>query len=260
MAQMPVHHHAVHTEHVITFLQQGSLLAKHSEEVNISPGMLTVVPAGVPHSQLQGKDVGLWWLSFCPSCLGLDESHSLMQAFLQVRLGALAVFELPKSRHDYFIQLLKEVAGETEHGGPDSSDVVKSLLLLILNEVKKASPVQPLFFSGQSASIRKALVFIQKHSLTSISLKDVAEAVHLNPSYLATAMKKATGYSVGEWINRARLSEACSRLLHSNESVENIAVQVGWNDVTHFIRQFKKAYGITPAVWRKKNTEKVFII
>jgi AraC family transcriptional regulator, arabinose operon regulatory protein len=31
-----------------------------------------------------------------------------------------------------------------------------------------------------------------------------------------------------------------------------IVEELGWNDTTHFIRQFKKAYGDTPAAWRKK--------
>ena len=254
MMEMPAHHHATHTEHIITFLEQGRLRAKHTQEVNITAGMLTVVPAGVPHSQFEGENVGLWWLSFCPSCVDLDETHSLMQSFLQVRLGALAVFELPKARHEYFIQLLREIQRQVGFYEPDSHLVVKSLLLLVLNEVKKASPAQPLLFSGQPPAINKALAFIQQNSLRPISLKDVAKAVHLNPSYLASAMKKASGYSVGEWISSNRLSEACSRLLHSDERVEDIACQVGWNDVTHFIRQFKKTYGATPAAWRKKMT------
>jgi len=247
------HHHAVHTEHVITLVERGNLRIKHGEEIRITPGMLILVPAGVPHSTLEGENVGVWWLGFCTGCLNLDESHSLMAPFQQIRLGALPVFELPEDRREYFIGLMKELINESGLSKPDSFDVVKSLLTLILYEVKKASQMEAQLFVGKSSIISKALEFIQKQSLNSISLKDVAEAIHRSPAYLATTMKKGTGYSVGEWIARSRLAEACSRLLHTNEQVDNIAIQVGWNDVTHFIRKFKKAYGITPAAWRKKN-------
>ena len=94
---------------------------------------------------------------------------------------------------------------------------------------------------------------MQKNALTSISLKDVAAAVHLSPAYLATRFKQSTGFSVGVWITRLRLTEACSRLIHTDETIEQMTYQLGWNDVTHFIRVFKKMYAITPAQWRRHN-------
>ena len=56
---------------------------------------------------------------------------------------------------------------------------------------------------------------------------------------------------MGDWIRAHRVSEASKRLLHTDESIEEIAGRVGWQDTTHFIRQFKKAQGCTPAAWRK---------
>ena len=225
---------------------------EHGEVIEIKPGMLSLVPAGVPHSLLEGINIDVWWLGFCTSCLGLDEGQPLMAPFRQVRLGALPVFNLPKDRQAHVILLMSELQQELQASTPESFDVVKSLLLLVLNEVKKASRVEPLD-QGRSSTISKALEFIQQHSLESISLKDVAHAVHLSPAYVATTLKKGTGYSVGEWIARNRLTEACSRLRHTDEKIDVISRQVGWNDVTHFIRQFKKAYGETPAAWRKNN-------
>jgi len=250
---IPANHNMVHTDHVVTLLVEGELRANHGDEFTITPGMLTLVPAGVPHGQIKGKGIGIWWLSFCTSCLNMDESHSLMAAFQRVRLGALPVFQLPKGRQAYFVTLLKELKDENERSEPDSLHIVKSLLMLILNEVKKSAEIEQERFTRKSSTISKALEFIQKHSLSPISLKDVADAIHLSPAYLATTMKKSTGYSVGDWIARSRLTEACSRLRHTDERVDSIAIQVGWNDVTHFIRQFKRAYGTTPAIWRKKH-------
>jgi len=244
---------ASHTEHVILLLETGRLRFEHEGEIVISPGMLVLVPAGMPHRPLEGKNIGVWWMGFCASCLALDESHSLMAPFQQVRLGALPLVNLAEDRKAHFIMLLKELKKESARLTPDTTDVVKSLLVLILNEVKKASRVEPSVCVGTPPIVSRALEFIQKHSLRSISLKDVAEAIHISPAYLATTIKKATGYTVGDWITRTRLAEACSRLLHTDEQVDSIVYQIGWHDVTHFIRQFKKVYGITPAAWRKKN-------
>ena len=244
-------HDASHTEHVISFVDQGHMRIEQGQAINISPGMLVLVPAGVPHSQFSGKNVGAWWVSFCTSCLDLSESHSLMAPFGQVRLGALAVFSLPKPRQKYLVSLMQALKKEGQINGPDSPEVMKCLLMLILNEVKQARSALVDTPAEGNNRVSQALAFIQKNSLTAISLKDVASHLNLSPAYLATKVKKSTGYSVGEWINRNRLTHACSRLMHTDEKIDSIAHQVGWADVTHFIRMFKKSYGQTPAAWRK---------
>ncbi len=245
-------HNASHTEHVISFVDQGQMRIEQGQEINIAPGMLVLVPAGVPHSQFSGNNVGSWWVSFCTSCLDLSESHSLMAPFGQVRLGALAVFSLPQERQGYLVSLMKGLKKETKINGPDSPEVMKCLLMLILNEVKQARSALIDAPAEGDSRVSQALEFIQKNSLKAISLKDVANHLHLSSAYLATRVKKSTGYSVGQWINRNRLTHACSRLMHTDEKIDSIANQVGWSDVTHFIRMFKKSYGQTPAAWRKQ--------
>lgn len=102
-----------------------------------------------------------------------------------------------------------------------------------------------------------AMNYIQQHFLTPISLQQVAEAVHVSAPYLAALFKHETGFSVGQWIQQKRMTEACSRLLHTDQPISLIAEQIGISDTTHFIRQFKKTMGCTPAKWRKKHTNGV---
>ena len=85
----------------------------------------------------------------------------------------------------------------------------------------------------------------------------MADAIHCSPSHLAFLMKQHTGYTVGQWVIRSRLTQACSRLLHSNQEISQLVYELGWHDVTHFIRQFKKAYGMTPAAWRKQQKKHI---
>jgi AraC-like DNA-binding protein len=50
------------------------------------------------------------------------------------------------------------------------------------------------------------------------------------------------------------MAEARRRLRATDERVDAIATRVGYADVTHFIRQFRRAHGMTPSAWRKAQT------
>ncbi|WP_018690774.1 helix-turn-helix transcriptional regulator [Algicola sagamiensis] len=248
--------HAAQTDHMFHFLLEGEYTMDLGEPVQIQPGMMMLIPSGVPHYLVSGKDIRITYASFCVQCLQLDESDPLLAPFVQVRLGAVPVFPIPKERHPYLLTLFNELKKETQRVTPESFTLSRCLLLLLLGEIVRASHHNPLE-TQRPSGVSAAMAYIEKHCLHPISLKDVASAVHYSPAYLATAFKKATGFTVGAWINQHRLAQACSRLLHTDEKVDAIAQQVGWQDVTHFIRQFKKAYGMTPAAWRKHKTQDV---
>ena len=73
---------------------------------------------------------------------------------------------------------------------------------------------------------------------------------------MASVVKKETGYSVGAWIAAGRVAEAAGRLAHTDDDLDAITERVGWRDKTHLIRQFKKAYGVTPAAWRRAHRQR----
>jgi AraC family transcriptional regulator, arabinose operon regulatory protein len=247
--------HGSQTEYVVTFINSGRLKMQHRGVVELTANMFMLIPAGMPHSIIEGRELDIWWFSFCPHCLGLNDNDPLMRPFRQVRLGSLPVLKLSEKRLPYitllFNELQQTLVGQQAKVQIKYLQVYKSLLTLILHEIEKATPPEN-YITANSNKVIAAMEYIQGHYLESISLKDVAKAVHCSPSHLATLVKTDTGKSVGEWIAGSRLAEACSRLLHTQCPINLIVEELGWNDTTHFIRQFKKAYGLTPAAWRKK--------
>jgi AraC-like DNA-binding protein len=63
-------------------------------------------------------------------------------------------------------------------------------------------------------------------------------------------MRRQTGKTVHQWIVEYRMAKACSLLLETNQSVEQIAEAVGYQYVGCFFRQFRISFGTTPQVWR----------
>ena len=246
------HPRAASVEHVLTYLAGGRLHMDHGTPVEIPAGTVTVVPAGAPHRAIGGRDVELWQVRFRASSLQLDERQLLMSPFRAARRGAFPVVTIAEPRRPILVQRFKELALESRHATLEAPELCHSLLLLILGEVRRS--MDHLGANRREGSlVGDALEFIQLHCFEAISLKDVAAAVHRTPAHVTTLVKEATGYSVGEWILFGRVAEAANRLARTDDRIEEIGRLVGWHDDTHFIRQFKKAYGITPAAWRRRN-------
>lgn len=63
-------------------------------------------------------------------------------------------------------------------------------------------------------------------------------------------MRRQTGQTVQRWIILRRIAAVRSLLLQTDQSVEQIAVAVGYQNAVHFFRQFRQLHGTTPQAWR----------
>ncbi|MEZ4380399.1 MAG: AraC family transcriptional regulator [Nannocystaceae bacterium] len=254
LAELPWHAPRSHTDHVLTYVAAGTLEMDLGEAVRAAPGCVLLLPAGTPHEPRRGEGLELWGLRFCASCFALDEDQPLMAPFHRVRRGALPMVAIPRGHRRRVVELLRDMEAELRAALPESRELVRCMLLLLLAEVRRAMPAAPL--PPRPASfVPDALAFIQREALRGVSLRDVAAAVGRAPAHVAATVKRHTGHTVGAWITSIRLAEAASRLLHTDDAVAEIARAVGWRDETHFIRIFRKTYQATPAAWRREHRD-----
>ena len=164
--------------------------------------------------------------------------------------GTLPVLDVSDDRQPRVLTLYAELQDALAHADAATHEVTRSLVVLLLAEARRAMPGDA-SGSAMTSLVGDALAFIQRHGLEPISLRDVAKAVHRTPSHVANVVKQETGFSVGEWITAGRVAEAAARLAHTDDSLEEVATRVGWTDKTHLTRQFKAAYGVTPAAFRR---------
>ncbi|MCS6959846.1 MAG: helix-turn-helix domain-containing protein [Pseudanabaenaceae cyanobacterium SKYGB_i_bin29] len=118
-----------------------------------------------------------------------------------------------------------------------------------LASTKVDPPIQP--------SLTKVFSFIEANYREGIALKDVAKAVGYSPAYLTSMVQQATGKTVNQWITEYRMAEARLLLLKTNQSIQQIAMSVGYKSVEHFIRQFRQNHNQTPQVWRKEHLKQL---
>jgi YesN/AraC family two-component response regulator len=100
--------------------------------------------------------------------------------------------------------------------------------------------------------LQQVFNFIEAHYHQGITLADVAEAVGYSAAYLTNQVSKLTGDSVNSWIVKRRMAAARPLLKDTNQSIEQIATKLGYQNVCYFSRQFRQHHGISPKIWRKQ--------
>ncbi|UQZ84654.1 putative response regulatory protein [Paenibacillus konkukensis] len=101
-------------------------------------------------------------------------------------------------------------------------------------------------------NIQLAIEYICRHDLQDISMNEVAGHVHLNPSYFSKAFHDETGETFSKFIMRQKIARAKKLLKLTTMKVYEIAAQIGYTDLRHFVRIFKESEGITPSQYRDK--------
>ncbi|MEH2290177.1 response regulator transcription factor [Nostoc sp.] len=101
--------------------------------------------------------------------------------------------------------------------------------------------------------LKEVFDFIEAHYHQGITLCDVAVAVGYSPAYLTNRVARQTGETVNCWIVKRRMAGARFLLRNSEQTVEKIAKALGYQDVSHFSRQFRQHHGLPPQAWRKEH-------
>jgi YesN/AraC family two-component response regulator len=126
---------------------------------------------------------------------------------------------------------------------------------------KLSQPVAALQASlGDSKSIfptvpqlKEVFEYIEANYDQGITLCDVAEAVGYSSAYLTNRVAKITGETVNGWIVKRRMTAARSLLQDTDQTIEQIASSLGYQNACHFSRQFRQHHGVPPQTWRKEH-------
>ena len=98
--------------------------------------------------------------------------------------------------------------------------------------------------------VTSTVKFIQENISRELSLKEMADEVNLSPAYLSMLFKTETGMTPLRYRKKLRLLEARRLLETTFLTVHEIMLRVGIKDDSHFVRDFKKLYGLTPGQHR----------
>jgi AraC-like DNA-binding protein len=238
---------------VVAVVTRGESKIRHTGELVLRAGDVHLIPPGDAHSG-GASDAEGWGLAFHPEVLGDGEGASRLGPLLRVRQGCHPVLRPTLTQRRRLVRWMRLMEEELSRKDRGSEEAAIALLRLVLIELERLTAPAPVSESPSVSLSRKALTYIEAHCLEPLSLAKVARELGRSSAHVAGIVRQETGRTVGEWILECRMAEARRRLRGTDERVDIIAERVGYADVTHFIRLFRRVHGVTPAAWRRRGT------
>lgn len=98
--------------------------------------------------------------------------------------------------------------------------------------------------------VKNALAYIEENYREKLKLSDVADQIYVSQWHLSKLLNKHTGQNFSEILNTIRIEKAKELLKDPSLRIGDIAEEVGFLDVAHFSRVFKKQAGISANEYR----------
>ena len=143
--------------------------------------------------------------------------------------------------------------GKNYWGVGMDEDIIKASISALVVAVNKLPQIQQ-NEEGQDERLTAMLNYIQNNYQT-VTLESVAEQFHLSEPYVSKYIKDKSGKTFGEHVAHIRMKRAKTLLKNGNMTVENIAYAIGYQNVEHFNRTFKKSFDMTPIQYRNESRE-----
>jgi YesN/AraC family two-component response regulator len=103
-----------------------------------------------------------------------------------------------------------------------------------------------------NAIVNKTISFIHDEILNHLSLKRIASAMNVHPYYLSKIFKQEVNISIKDYINKKRIEDSKYFLLHSDSSILDIAILLGFCNQSYYTQVFRKYTDMTPLEFRNK--------
>jgi AraC family transcriptional regulator len=105
--------------------------------------------------------------------------------------------------------------------------------------------------------VKDVVLYIQNNLEKDLNVKTLAEKSNISFFHFHRIIKACLGVSLGTYVNLLRLDTAAKLLKYSNENISEIAIKIGYNDLSAFSKSFTREFGISPSEYRLNNESSI---
>ena len=231
----------------VLYVKRGSIHYTVNDETHIAPrGSFLFYHPYMPHlyTYYLNESADIFWLHFT----GAEAENKLRNFKLFDKMCYHAEFD--KKYEQIYDNIISELSLKSLHFSEVCTNLLDELLCLISRNIDEAQPL----FSDTIEEIKGIIHLFNNEFSRQFNINDLAVQHNLSVSWLTRLFKKQFNMSPQRYLTQVRMEKA-KVMLHSTNSISDIALAVGYNDPLYFSRVFHKTMGISPSEYRKQNTE-----
>lgn len=236
---------------IVVYDGGGATVFVDSDRYDLQAGdVVLVFPGQIHYCDTAGKE------SF-RSFLVNSEMLFEIEGILESSVPSSAVIE--GAANDPRIRMLMESlvqACDPSFENPYRHTLRRGYLTALLAELLSRTRMEHALQTDSDA-IRSIIAFCSKNHSKDLSLTVLEENLGLSKYYISHLLGNKLGKRFNDYINSLRISEACKRLVDSDETMSAISDAVGFNTLRTFNRAFMKQMGVSPSDYRRihRNTK-----
>lgn len=252
--QIPVHWH---DELEIIYVKSGFLTVNISGENYIGkPGDAFVVSPGNLHFMgSQTGTVDYFTFLFPLKYIAFRSDDMLDDKLIEpLNSGHLMISpEIKDTVKEQCEQLAGVYAAEIDKSESKiTSQIRKKIILLqFIHELWKKGFIVENDTTGRNTVEKEMVSYIEQNYMGKILLREFGEQFHLSEKYISRYFKEHFHITLSQYVTYLRLEHAKQMLQETDISVTEVAMQSGYQNISYFIRSFKKTYGVSPLKYRK---------
>lgn len=215
------------------------------EIYHMKANSFVLFPPHIMHHSYGDKDVPFKRivLYFKPDVLSYPELGPLLSEKVRI-------FSFQNTKYSPVYELLQSIDKELKSSETFHLEYASCMLNQLAFTILRLHfpPIQ----NNQKNLVSQAVLYIHEHYTEEIKIPDLAESLYVSPYYLCRKFKEATGQTIIQYLNITRILHAERLLLETNNNITQISKEVGFSNLTHFNRIFKKITGVSPREKKKE--------
>ena len=226
--------------HKIYFPIEGAACITADGKVYIlKKGELMLIPKGVRHSfgLTEEKNLTKYWLHFT----ALSDGKDLFENYREITVWDLTKETVFKDTMKKFQAVFRPEGANDTARALNRQAALFSLVSLIVEQEKSQGKIS--FTGARPAVIAE---YIENHLSETIKVEELARVVYMHPTAFIRYFKGQFGMPPLKYIKCLRLERAKHYLESTELTLGEIAERTGFRDISHFSREFKLTYGLTP--------------
>ncbi len=224
------------------------------------PGMISVIPPNYPHDTRSGDMDNQWEYLFVDPEKILQAMYPDDILFQQKMLEKInrkpflgagdTVPELSMIIHG----ILDEMQKKRDLLYRESVRGLALVLLVAVARVNAEPSAMPEGIKARSGfeQVRPALDYIRENYSAAMKISEIAAVCHVSESHFRRLFEENIGMTPVEYLNQVRIKKACDLIRKTGNSMEEIAIKVGFTTTSTFNRNFKRITGTSPYQWKKQ--------